>query len=90
MACICNRCIHKDVCEWEVSQSDFNKCSDFISEESLKICKTCKHYKSYYEQLTNIPRGGGYCAIVRMTSEGMVNINCDDYFGCSYYYQKGE
>ena len=89
MACICNKCIHKNVCEWKVSLSDFNKCSDFISEESPKICKTCMHYKPYYEQLTNIPRGDGYCAKVRMTSEGVVNINCDDYFGCLYY-QKGE
>lgn len=51
-------------------------------------CKTCKYYHPYYEQITNIPRGDGYCVIARMTPEGMTTINCNDEFGCSNY-QKG-
>lgn len=90
MSCICDSCIHQNVCEYRVCYvSDFTKCSDYISENNPKICKTCKHYKPYTEQFTNIPRGDGYCEIERMSQEGIVNINCDDYFGCAYY-QKGE
>ncbi len=48
-------------------------------------CKTCKYYHPYYEQLTNIPRGDGYCVIARMTPEGMTTINCNDEFSCSDY-----
>lgn len=48
-------------------------------------CKTCKYYHPYYEQLTNISRGDGYCVIARMTPEGMTTINCNDEFSCSDY-----
>ena len=51
-------------------------------------CKTCKYYHPYYEQFTNKPRGDGYCAIERMTPEGITTINCNDDFNCSDY-QKG-
>lgn len=51
-------------------------------------CRTCKYYHPYFEQLTNIPRGDGYCVIARMTPEGMTTINCNDEFGCSDYQEK--
>lgn len=51
--------------------------------------KSCKYYHPYYEQLTNIPRGDGYCVIARMTPEGMTTINCNDEFGCSDYEKGG-
>lgn len=38
MACICDICIHKEVCEWRVGKlyTDFTKCSDYIPEGAYK------------------------------------------------------
>ena len=60
-----------------------------LSESPAGRCKSCKYYHPYYEQLTNIPRGDGYCVIARMTPEGMTTINCNDEFGCSDYEKGG-
>lgn len=60
-----------------------------LSESPAGRCKSCKYYHPYYEQLTHIPRGDGYCVIARMTPEGMTTINCNDEFGCSDYEKGG-
>lgn len=59
-------------------------CDARASAEGTKgECKMCKYYQPYYQQFTNKPRGDGYCAIVRMTPEGMTTINCSDNWHCA-------
>jgi hypothetical protein len=53
-------------------------------------CKNCKNYYTYYKQFTNEPRGDGYCAIARMTSDGLHYINCTDEWSCADFSPKGE
>ena len=71
-----------------VGNIDWEKAIEAYKARPCGACKTCKYYHPYFEQLTNIPRGDGYCVIARMTPEGMTTINCSDEFSCSDYQSK--
>ena len=50
-----------------------------VDGEPKSKCKNCKAYRQYGS------RADGYCDISRMTAEGMLHINVNEDFYCSYF-----
>ena len=50
-------------------------------KENIMRCKNCKYYRPYWNFST--PRNDGYCYNLRMSQDGLVNINCHEDWFCA-------